>query len=128
MNTSISEADTSKRRSQAGNTTLINLCTNKKDRGTVDSQHLSPSITVISIFCNTGEVLHTSLQRPKRENICNRIRALICRSQNGVSRTRYTLSVRDSSVAFQTVEKYVQSCADVNGGGASFCISGVDDA
>lgn len=93
----------------------------------VHSQHLSPGIAVISIFCNTREVFYTSLQCPKRENIRNRIRTLICRSQNRVSRTRYTLSVRDGSVAFQTVEKYVQSCADVNGGWTSFCVGGVDD-
>lgn len=86
----ISEADTSERRCKPAEYQRRRIL-----RRNWDSQHLSHSFMVVSVLSNSWEVLDSRLKRPERENISDRIAALIGRTENGIGRAGYPFIVTD---------------------------------
>lgn len=67
MDSSVSETDTSKRRGE---------------------EHLSTSLGIVAVLEHSWKVLDGGLQRPYREDICDRVAPLVRRTKDGICRPR----------------------------------------
>src|SRR5271170_862286 len=98
MHTSISKANACKGGSQSVG--IIPQKVSLEEKGeTGIAQHLLPRFHVIGILCNSGQVLNSSLKRPRRKYICHRIATLIRRSENRIGWTRRAFRVSSTKIS-----------------------------
>ncbi|SPQ23270.1 bd6c9939-491b-41ab-b150-aeb5933a5800, partial [Thermothielavioides terrestris] len=101
----------------------------KPDAGQRGGQeHLALRLKVLRIADRAGQVLDGGAQRVEREDVADRVRALVGRAQDGVGGARDALAEGDGRPRLERVAQHVQAGAGAHGGGHGARVERVADA
>lgn len=133
----------------ADSMTEMNTCITKPNSSKSGrQQHLSSRFSIAhGILCYSRQILDRLLESPERKDVRDGVATLVCRPLQGILRSRYSFVVGNSSVALskgcqlgyglkrvtapahlKSMEKDVETSADVDGDWARLCIERVYDA